>query len=322
MKDWERKNEKMNTSKNIKLVIETILVFIGVSFLSIYIHKFQFENDFLKWLIYIAVLLFQGLWFYRFYIVGHESSHRKLFESNKTLNDIVGSIILLPLMTPINIYRKIHMFHHRFNRKDNHTSVLDTFTTKKPSLLKTLYFYILWYFSVFFGGLFLHSLISVFLFLFIPPKWARKISPAFNGWKLKDQLKAILLFSLGVGFHFLVFHQFGKDIYLWTLGYPLLSFAWVLSLFVYIFHYKTTVGNQVRYNVRSVKYLPFFSWLLMNFNEHATHHQLPNIPWYELPTKRIALPKEFSDKNQNTWNLFTAIFQQIKGPRIIDETKN
>lgn len=311
----------MNTKKNIILVVETILVFIGVSFLSIYIHKVQFENDFLKWLTHTILLLFQGLWFYRFYIVGHESSHRKLFISNKTINNIMGSIILLPLMTPINVYRKIHMFHHRFNRKDNHTSALDTFTTKNYSILKKVYFYSLWYISVFFGGLFLHSLISVILFLFIPPKWARKISPAFNGWTLKDQFKAILLFSLGVGFHLIIFHQFGKDIYLWTLGYPLLSFAWILSLFIYIFHYRTTVGKQVRYNVRSVKPLAVFSWILMNFNEHATHHQFPNIPWYELPKKRTDLPKEFSDKNQNTWNLFTAIFQQLKGPRIIDETK-
>lgn len=312
----------MNTTKNIKLVLETILVFIGISFLSIYVHKLQIDNAILKWFVYSVTVLFQGLWFYRFYIVGHESSHGKLFASNKTANNVVGSIILLPLMTPINIYRKIHMFHHGFNRKDNHTSVLDTFTTKKPSLLKTICFYILWYLSVFFGGLFLHSLISVVLFLFIPPKWARKISPAFNGWTIKDQLKAIFLFSLGVGFHLSIYYLFGQNIYLWTLGYPLLSFAWVLSLFVYIFHYKTTVGDHVRYNVRSVKQLPFFSWLLMNFNEHATHHQYPNIPWYDLPKKRVALPKEFSDKNQNTWNLFKAIFQQLKGPRIIDESNN
>jgi len=312
----------MNTKKNVILVLETILIFIGISFLAIYVRKFQFENVFLKWLVYTLLLLFQGLWFYRFYIVGHESSHRKLFASNKTLNDSIGSLVLIPLMTPVNIYRKIHMFHHGFNRKNNHTSALDTFTTKKPSILKIIYFYTLWYLSVFFGGLFLHSLVSVFLFLFVPPIWARKISPAFKGWTIKDQLKSILLFSLGSGFHFIIYYQFGKDIYLWTLGYPLLSFAWVLSLFVYIFHYKTTIGDHVRYNVRSVKRVPFFSWILMNFNEHATHHQFPNIPWYELPSKRVDLPKEFSAKNQNTWNLFTAIFQQLKGPRIIDETKD
>ncbi len=312
----------MKASKNILLVVETVSVFIGINFLSVFLHKLSFDNAFLKGSIYGALVIFQGLWFYRFYIVGHESSHRKLFASNRKVNDIIGSIILLPLMTPINIYRKIHMFHHGFNRKDNHTSVLDTFTTKKPSRIKTIYFYTLWYINVFCGGLFIHSLVSVFLFLFVPPALARKISPAFNGWTLKDQLLSICLFSLGVGFHLSVYYLWGLDIYLWTLGYPLLSFGWILSLFVYIFHYDTTVGDNVRYNVRSVKHLPFFSWLLLNFNEHATHHQYPNIPWYELPEKRVSLPKEFSDKNQNTWNLFKAIAQQVKGPRIIDESND
>jgi len=313
---------KMNTSRNILLILETVLVFIGISILSVYVHQLEIENIYLKGPLYTMILLFQGLWFYRFYIVGHEASHRKLFASHKWLNDIMGSIVLLPIMTPINIYRKIHMFHHGYNRKDNYTSALDTFTTKKTSLPKTIYFYIIWYISVFFGGLFIHSFVSVILFLFVPPKLAQKISPAFNGWSLKDQLEAILLFGLGVGFHVSVYLLFGLDVYLWTLGYPLLSFGWVLSLFVYIFHYRTTVGNQVRYNVRSVKYMPFFSWLLMNFNEHATHHQHPSILWHELPQKRVALPEEYSEKNQNTWNLFVAIIQQVKGPRIIDETND
>jgi fatty acid desaturase len=100
------------------------------------------------------------------------------------------------------------------------------------------------------------------------------------------------------------------------LGYPLLSFAWVLSLLVYIFHYDTTIGDNVRYNVRSVKRVPVFSWILMNFNEHATHHQFPNIAWYELPEKQKELPEYFKDKNQNTWNFFKAILNQLKGPHI------
>jgi len=312
----------MNTSRNIRLVIETILVFIALCFLATYIHRFPFQNEMLRNFSFVFLALIQGFWFYRFYIVGHEASHRKLFMSNKMANDIVGSIILLPLMTPITIYRKIHMFHHGFNRKDNHTSALDTFTTKNLSLVKKIYYYGLWYISVFLGGLFIHSLVSVILFLFIPPRWARKISPAFEGWSLMDQFKSILLFSIGVGLHFSMYFFFGLDVYLWTMGYPMIAFAWILSLFVYIFHYDTTVGEEVRFNVRSVERMPFFSWVLMNFNEHATHHQYPNIPWYELPEKRTPLPKDYADKNQNTWSLFKAIFQQIKGPRIIDESKH
>lgn len=309
----------MNTVKNTKLVVETILIFLGLCLFATYIHQHPLENTLLRRTLYVVTALLQGMWFYRFYIVGHEASHRKLFTFNKKVNDTVGSIILLPLMTPITIYRKIHMFHHGFNRKDNHTSALDTFTTKKPSVFKTIYYHALWYLSVFCGGLFIHSLVSVMLFLFIPPRLARKISPAFKGWTLRDQLLSILLFSMGVIFHWSVYYFFGWNVYLWTLGFPMLAFAWILSLFVYIFHYDTTVGSQVRYNVRSVNRLPFFSWVLMNFNEHATHHQHPNIPWYELPDKKVALPKEFAEKNQNTHNLFKAIIQQIKGPRIIHE---
>lgn len=307
-----------NSKQNAILILETVLVFVGLSFAAICLHNGTLP-DAVKWILYAPLLLFQGLWFYRFYIVGHEASHRKLFADNRRLNDVLGSLILLPILVPINVYRKIHIFHHGFNRKDDHTSVLDTFTTKKLTPLKRAYYHTLWYLSVFCGGFFLHSLVSVLLFLFVPPRLAPKISPAFNGWNGPDQLLAILLFSLGVGFHVAVFYLLGKTVYWLVLGLPMLSFAWVLSLLVYIFHYDTTVGDGVRYNVRSVRRVPFFSWVLLNFNEHATHHQYPNIPWYELPQRRQPLPDAYTQQNQTTDNFFRAIANQLKGPRIVYE---
>ena len=160
------------------------------------------------------------------------------------------------------------------------------------------------------------------LFLFIPPKIAERISPAFKGWTWNDQFKAIALFALGVGFHLSIYFLLGSKTYLFVLGYPILAFAWVLSLLVYIFHYDTTKGDEVRYNVRSVQRVPIISWILMNFNDHATHHQHPTIPWYELPEKRKPLPEEYAAKNQNTWNFFRAIFNQLKGPIITYEQKD
>lgn len=290
-----------------------------MSVASVYLHSLHLPSS-IFYFIYIPLLLFQGLWFYRFYIVGHEASHKKLFPSNQTLNDFLGATVLLPLMVPITIFRKIHYYHHGFNRKDDHTSALDTFIIKgKYPYVKKIYCYVIWYISVFFGGFFIHSLVSVVLFLFVPPSLSVKISPAFNQWTTKDQLKSIALFLLGVLFHISVYYFFGKEIYLLTLAYPILAFAWVLSLLVYIFHFDTTKGDQVRYNVRSVEHVPFFSWILMNFNEHATHHQYPNIPWYELPLKRKTLPLDYEEKNQNTRNFFKAIFNQLKGPIIIYE---
>jgi fatty acid desaturase len=304
--------------KNEYLLLETTGVFLAASTISVLC---KMHN--LAWYFHFPLLFFQGLWFYRFYIVGHEASHKKLFADNLTKNDFWGSIILLPLMTPINIYRKIHFFHHGFNRKDAHTSALDVYETRhKPNIFIKMYYYALWYISIFFGGLFIHSLISVILFLFIPPSLSVKISPAFKGWDWSDQIKAILLFTLGVGFHLIVYFWGGKTIYLYTLGYPMLCFAWILSLLVYVFHYDTTMGSETRYNVRSVDKIPFFSWLLMNFNEHATHHQHPNIPWYELPEKKTPLPEKFHQQNQNTTNFFKAILNQLKGPTIVYLSEN
>ena len=138
------------------------------SVLAVYINS-SIENTTIRLIIYFPLLLFQGLWFYRFYIVGHEASHKKLFPNNIKHNDFFGSLILMPLMVPINIYRKIHYFHHGFNRKDEHTSALDTYVVKgRMKTLKKIYYYFIWYLSVFFGGFFIHSLISVILFLFIP----------------------------------------------------------------------------------------------------------------------------------------------------------
>lgn len=305
--------------RNTKLILETVSIFILNSLLAVALFHF-FHQPFLLYLLYIPLLIFQGLWYYRLYIVGHEAAHKKLFPGNLRWNDLAGTLLLIPLLVPINIYRKIHYFHHGFNRKDEHTSALDHFVIKgKYKKLKKNGYFLIWYLSVFCGGFFLHSLVSVFLFLLMPPKLAIKISPAFKGWTMADQMKAIALFALGLGFHIAVWLLFGKNTYLLSLGFPMLSFAWVLSLLVYIFHYDTSVGEQVRYNVRSVKRVPLFSWILMNFNEHATHHQYPHIPWYELPDKRTALPDSFSEKNQNTWNFFRAIVNQIKGPRIVYE---
>jgi fatty acid desaturase len=308
--------------RNKKLIIETIVIFLLSSAAAVYLNSLGIDHLF-KLIIYIPLLLFQGLWFYRFYVVGHEAAHKKLFPDNIWLNDFLGSVILLPLLVPITIYRKIHYFHHGFNRKDDHTSAIDTFVIKgKPTLFKKIYCYSLFYISTFLGGFFIHSLISVILFLFVPPKLSIKISPAFKNWTYKDQLKSTVLFLLGCGFHLFVFFFFGKMIYLYTLGYPMLAFAWLLSMFVYALHYDTTIGENVRYNVRSVKRTPIVSWALMNFNEHATHHQYPNIPWYELSEKRQDLPQEFAEKNQTTWNLFIAICNQLKGPVIVYEPQD
>lgn len=315
MNTYRISNYKKHYRTNTLMVAETILVFIIISTIANILHLYLAGP--LYYCLYIPVLLFQGLWLDRIYVVGHEATHKKLFPRHLLANDITASLILLPLLVPVRIYRKIHYFHHGFNRKDHDTSALDVYVSEKPlNKFRKSWYKFLWYVGVFFGGYFLHSLASIIIFLFIPTKVAVKISPAFNNWKLSDRIISWLQFFAGISFHAIFWLIGGFEIWLYTLGFPMLVFAWIWSMLVYIFHYDTTIGEQVRYNTRSLKRHWFFSWLLLNFNEHSSHHMYPNIPWYELPERKQPLPNEF-EKNQNVQTIYQAIFQQLKGPKIV-----
>ncbi len=287
---------------SLRLCGETGLIFLILSLLIIVTAH--------QWWLYLAVAAL-GLWFNRLYIIAHEAVHRKLFPNHPLFNDFIGTIILLPIMAPLTIYRKIHFFHHAHNRESPGIATLDTFRDNQPlTWLKNFYYQLIWLFCVFCGGFFLHSLISILLFLFLPTHLGEKISPAFQGWKLSARLKAWCEFLLAITFHLVIYKFFGFDIWLNCFGKPLLIFAWIWSMWLYIYHYRTTMGKQVIYNVRSLKPNFFFSWLMLNFNEHITHHSNPQIPWYLLPEKRIELPPEFAS-NQNVNTLSEAIWQQI-----------
>ena len=76
----------------------------------------------------LAVLAL-GFWLHRIYMVGHESGHRKLFR-NRLANDLLGQLAVLPILVPMRVYRKIHVFHHAFNRRDHESAALDTFVVR------------------------------------------------------------------------------------------------------------------------------------------------------------------------------------------------
>ncbi len=315
MSKYKVHNYKRHYKINICTVAETIIVFIIASTLANIMGNYLSGAAY--WIAYLPLLFFQGLWLDRIYVVGHEATHKKLFPKHPLANDITGSIVLLPLLVPVRIYRKIHYFHHGFNRKNHDTSALDVYVSEKPlTPFRKVWYKFLWYVGVFAGGYFLHSLASIIIFLFIPTKVAVKISPAFSNWNVKDRIISWLQFSAGLAFHALFWIIGGFDVWLHTLALPILVFAWIWSMLVYIFHYDTTIGDHVRYNTRSLKKHWFFSWLLLNFNEHSSHHMYPNIPWYQLPEKKEPLPEEFS-QNQNVQTIYQAIFQQLKGPKIV-----
>ena len=62
---------------------------------------------------YIGAFVVMGPLYVRFAILMHEAAHRLLF-SNRRVNDFVGTwLVAYPALTPIGIYRRVHVAHHR-----------------------------------------------------------------------------------------------------------------------------------------------------------------------------------------------------------------
>ena len=102
-----------------RLLLETGLLFVGVALLAN--HLGPQANHSLPMLgTYLLVLFAQGLILQRIYIVAHEAAHKKL-DPKLWVNDLLGQAVLSTIFVPLQVYRKIHQFHHGFNRKDIHT---------------------------------------------------------------------------------------------------------------------------------------------------------------------------------------------------------
>lgn len=266
------------------------------------------------WLAIGMLALFQGLWFDRLYTVAHEAVHRKLLPAQPRLNDLLGALLMLPIVAPFTVFRKIHGFHHGGNRRDRETAALDHFRLRPGAPASAAGARRrLWRFYVFAGGFFLHTLATILIFLLVPERRAVAVSPVFRAWPLRLRLRSWAEFAAGIAVHSAVGYACGAPAWFALLGLPMLVFAWFWSMLLYVYHYRTSVGPDVRHNVRSLPRQPFFSWLLLNFNEHATHHWDPTIPWHELPARRHRLPASHA-ANDDVTSLFEAVRRQREGP--------
>lgn len=267
----------------------------------------------------LTAAILQGFWLQRMYCVGHEAAHEKLFPAHPRWNDIFGQIALFSLPVPLPIFKAIHRFHHAHNRRDAETSALDVFRLSKRSpRLSRFYGHLSWYAAVFAGGWFIHGLFSILFFLFLPLRVARKISPAFRHWTRRLQLTSIGLFAIPVLGQAALASVAGTEAWLWLLFVPLCVFAWVYSVQLYVYHYRTTLGPKTHLHARRLPGNPVISWWLLNLNHHDTHHRFTKVPWYQLPTAGKPLPVTHAH-NQNVDTFSAGILQQLRGATLVED---
>jgi fatty acid desaturase len=261
-----------------------------------------------------AVVLAQGCWMHRLYLVGHEAVHFKLVPWSRPANAWLGQALLLPILVPLGAYRKIHLWHHGHNRRDVHTAALDTWVLPRGAgPLRRAIPHLAWYTSVFLGGFFVHSLVTLALFLALPVQVARRVHPAYRGWRGRDRAVALLAFAGGIGLHAGVALGFGGWAWALSLGLPFAVFAVIYSWFAYMFHYDAGFGPEVRAHVRSLAPNRLWRWWLVHFNEHATHHADASVPWYALPER--AVPPD-----PRVPTVLAAVLHQLRGPVVVERS--
>lgn len=217
-----------------------------------------------------------------FFVIGHDCGHRS-FSNRRWINDLVGHLVMLPLIYPFHSWRILHNWHH------NHTNELDVDNAWSPFV------------STFYEGLHpglrwgYRRLRGAFWWLGSIVHWA---SLHFDWRPLKGRPRAQMKFSvlLVLGFATMAFPTL-----LWTLGIWGLVKYWLLPWLV--FHFWMSTFTIVHHTARDIPFVPtatwdpavaqltgtvhcaypfWVEWLCHDINVHVPHHVSTAIPSYNL----------------------------------------
>src|SRR5205823_7306199 len=102
--DFREKLRRIPNARNAAAVLAVYAQTIAIVVLAV-----RLDN----WFAWVAAFLLMGRAHAQFAALMHEAAHRLLFR-NRRLNDWVGRWLLgFPAFTPIDLYRRGHMAHHR-----------------------------------------------------------------------------------------------------------------------------------------------------------------------------------------------------------------
>ncbi|HEX4863054.1 MAG TPA: fatty acid desaturase family protein [Acidimicrobiales bacterium] len=219
-----------------------------------------------RWWSYAVAFFLVGRGFALLNILGHEAAHRLLF-SRRKLNDVVGRWMLAyPAFTPLDLYRRVHMAHHR-----------EEFGDDEPDM-----------------GLYSGYPITV-------ASMRRKLvrdAIGISGWKnLKPLLKALggansrPIASRIVGVQVVLWAAFWLASGRWWL-YPLLWLAPWMSVWRVINRLRAIAehggmerSTDRRKTTHVVRQRPLARFWMVPYNTgwHLAHHVDIGIPWRNLP---------------------------------------
>jgi omega-6 fatty acid desaturase (delta-12 desaturase) len=257
------------------------------------------------WYLLPLAWIFTGTAITGLFVVGHECAHQA-FSRSKLLNEIVGTICMMPLVFPYNAWDMTHSHHHAHANnlgKDHLWKPLMREEVSKMGKIKKLISYYMY------GPLFFESSIFHHAYHFL--------LPFVSSRNRLENIRSIIFALLGGYITIRYLLEFGSFYKLFLV--PFLVFQFWLSTFTYFHHRqiasddKPPVGwkkdsewDKVYGGLYATVHVDYPAWvefLTLDINWHLPHHVSARIPWYNLRKCTYSLLQTFgSDLHTGEFN--------------------
>lgn len=246
------------------------------------------------WSLYVPLFLIAGLGGWGLFCVAHDCGHNS-FSRNRTFNNIIGYISLIPLLYPFHGWRHMHNMHHA------NTNSYEMDTDWRPVLREQYDRMSRW-------EKFVYSSTRSWLFWLGTVNYQRHsgFRPSmFAKLEARNEVRRSILFTALValiGLPTLIYFTGISGLFLYFIGPWIGIHAW-FSLTTMMHHIsdETPFLTKEHWTFNSSRLLlttdyMYPKWLLFLTNYisvHTAHHVAPVIPHYNLPEAQAALKKAF-----------------------------
>lgn len=262
------------------------------------------------WFLLPLMWIFTGTALTGFFVIGHDCGHRS-FANRKWVNDLVGHVMLLPLIYPFHSWRILHNYHHKHTNKLHEDNAWEPF---KPEFYAGLAGPLRWGYQALRGRFW--WLGSIIHWAGIHFNWGQ-----FQG---KDREKVrfsvlVVLFGAAIAFP-LLFATTGiwGFVKFWLL--PWLVFHFWMSTFTIVHHTAPEIPfttadqwNEAIAQLTGTVHCDYPQWvefLCHHINVHIPHHISTAIPSYNLRMAHQSLKEIWGDhlyECQFSWSLMKQI---------------
>lgn len=281
------------------VVINVLLVCLGYASIA-----------FSPWFLLPFAWIFTGTALTGFFVIGHDCGHRS-FANRRWVNDLLGHVMMLPLIYPFHSWRILHNYHHAHTNKLDEDNAWQPF---KPEFYDSLSSVGKWGYQAMRGRFWWVGSIAHWVVLHF--NWNR-----FQG---KDREKVRFSVLLVLGFAAIVFPTLIATAGIW--GFvkfwlmPWLVYHFWMSTFTLVHHTYADIPfkaeaewNEAMAQLAGSVHCDYPRWvefLCHDINVHIPHHVCTAIPSYNLRSAHRNLKEnwgEYVREYRFSWSLMKQI---------------